>query len=357
MRWVTASLAATVVLSVGAVFLASPPALAEESLWGITPSPDGTKLAAVEQTEEHSTLLILDPSAKQVIQRHLLPGTLAEAWYGVSWSPDGSWVAITIVEGTRLAPTGFFIWRVDLPSGKASRLVGGEPLLPHRPRISPKGDALVFRDDNLAGLLLLPAGETKPRPISDFFDVSRMGFEWSPDGSAIWVARGQHGARNGIWRVPLDGTEPEPLPGSERRGPMSLAVSPSGTWLAFAEQGGEESDYHCRLYVGRLEGFAPQLLTDRGGPFFGWSPKGETLAFTMNDRLAFWSPGDQAPLSTDVEAAYPVWVGSQTLAYLKDGNRDHYKEIWLYHLQEKATEKLFAVPGSPPATATPEAPR
>lgn len=345
------------VLAACALCVACPTVLAEDYVWGITPSPDGTRLAAVGGAGEQCALFILDPSSKQVIQRHVLPGWMAEAWYGVSWAPGQSWVAITIVEGSQLAPAGFFIWRVDLPSGKASRLVGGEPLLPQRPRISTKGDALVFRDACRGDLLLLHVGDMNPRFITKFTDVSRMGFEWSPTGSVIWVARGHLSADNGIWRVPVDGAEPQLLPGSEGRGPMSLEVSPSGTWLAFAEQGGEETNYDCRVYASKVEAWAPQLLTDRGGPFFDWSPKAETLAFTARERLAFWSPGGQAPLVTDIQAAYPVWVGLQTVAYLKDGNMGRPKEIWLYHRQEKTTEKLFAPAASPTSKATPEAPR
>jgi Tol biopolymer transport system component len=349
------------VLAGGALFVACPTVLAEDYLWGITPSPDGTRLAVVGGDDEQCALFILDPSSKQVIQRHALPGCIAEAWYGVSWALDQSWVALIIVEGSRLHPKGFFVWRVDLPSGKASRLAGGHPFLLQRPRISPKGDALVFRDAMREDLLLLRTGEKKPAYITKFADVSRIGFEWTTDGSAIWVARGQRGARNGIWRVPVDGAEPKLLSGSEGLAPTSLRPSPSGTWLAFAEEGGEESEFKYRLYTSRLEAWAPQLLTDRGGLFFDWSPKTETLAFTVNDtvhdRLAFWSPGDQAPLVTDIEAAYPVWVGPQMVAYLKDGDANHYREIWLYHLQEKTTEKLFGVPGSPSPKATPETAR
>jgi Tol biopolymer transport system component len=178
-----------------------------------------------------------------------------------------------------------------------------------RPAISPDGGWLTYatRHDAETGLVLreLATGEERwlayPIQRDEQESVANMdvypGYSWTPAGDAVVLTYG-----GGIWRVPVDGSDPTEIPFSVEAevavGPevtfeypiedtptfavkqiRDPAPSPDGSRMVFTALD--------RLYVMELPDGTPRRLTDQevGEYHPTWSPDGRSIAYvTWDDR-------------------------------------------------------------------------
>lgn len=136
--------------------------------------------------------------------------------------------------------TNHDIWSARLDTG-ARRQITTNPAADGHPRPSPNGKWLAYRAQARAGfeadrwqiwLLNLTTGET--RSLTPNWDYSVDEMAWSADSSALWVEAQDKGSKP-LWRIPIDGSEIKRVRGGGSKGEIS--VSPTGTGLAFTQQG------------------------------------------------------------------------------------------------------------------------
>lgn len=308
-----------------------------EMLRGITVSPDGKKAAFVCQEVRgtvplHSTVIVVDLNTKKIVQEKRLEGLRAEAWYGMSWSPDGKWLALSAYE-KESTPWG--IWRFTIADGKTKSLSVLENGLLQRPLISPNGSSILFRDAHRGDLAIHKLGAKDPRFITSGGDVHRLGFDYRPNGSYIYYGRAKPG---GIWRMRPNGKEQKLLRGSEKIQAVSLRISFTGKHIAFV-------DANAILFVSSLSDFAPKRVSKSVGYDIRWSPTAEELVYARFDEKSFadkslriWSAKGSKKLPKGVIGRRPVWAKrGQSILFLTSAE----DEIWSYEFRTKRRQRVF----------------
>jgi Tol biopolymer transport system component len=278
-------------------------------------SPDGKYLAYVSRrgnspypTNLGNALCIrsLDTGKEQVFYRELWRLGLRYI-VGPDWSPDGRFITF----GGSTGISGNSIYRVDLKTGEINRIYlcgpderitggaygpdekyflaraklddgfsqivvrdlrsGEEKELFRYPQVergirtalSPDYQWLCFSNAGWGGirtLNIMPASGGEVREIWNFGEIERGTFGiyqvWSPDGRYIlFSAFDLSESRTwDLWRVPIEGGEPEKTGLQRNYGMYALTISADGRKLAFASRGGYSSD--SELWV--LENFLPE---------------------------------------------------------------------------------------------------
>ena len=189
---------------------------------------------------------------------------------GVSWSPDGSQIAVTRYTG---GPRGVFnVWVVNATTGAMRRITDCPVMRPDCAAWSPRGQAVLF-----AGRGSL---ETIRPDGSHLTTITTTGAEdpsaqWSPDGREIAFDE-----NNGIYIVNADGTD---LRRIVARG-VNPAWSPGGTRLIYTTRVFEPGT-RSQLWMINADGSDNRLLYR---PPTGdtcclaqvWSPDGQRIAFS-----------------------------------------------------------------------------
>jgi serine/threonine-protein kinase len=207
---------------------------------GIRYAPDGTRIL---YTVTQGSVLIQEPDGRT---RTIVPQL--EGMGRLEWAPDGR----SLVAACARCPDGPGIYRVDLESGAASLLVP----LQRRPwafGMAPDGKTLYYgrtgepdtilardirtgvertvgttagtigqlrasQDGRLLAAVTLPAVEIVDlasglvvRRINGSANAKFGGGDWSPDAKYVFatVGSGDDNARPELWRIPVDGGEPE----------------------------------------------------------------------------------------------------------------------------------------------------
>jgi Tol biopolymer transport system component len=233
------------------------------------------------------------------VQRLMGPAVGPDGRYVWYAQRNGSW------EYNAILPQ-YQLWVYDRETGTRTRLTGryGSAF---RPAVSPDGRRLVYgsRHDAETGLRIrdLESGEEEwlvfPIQRDDQESTANMdvlpGYAFTPDGTALVMSYG-----GGIWRVPLDGSDPEAIPFTadvevgigpevEFEYPIEdtptftvkqirdARPSPDGSRIAFTALD--------RLYVQELPDGTPRRVTeDEVGEFHPvWSPDGARIAYVTWD--------------------------------------------------------------------------
>jgi dipeptidyl aminopeptidase/acylaminoacyl peptidase len=225
---------------------------------------------------------------------------------GVSWSPDGSQIAVerlVLPKGPAVGGASN-VWVVNAETGAMRPIthcqVGACVDFEFSPQLqwSPKGGEVLFlrrRNDNLVSLETIRPDGSHPTTITTVTyplgggpngDAAGPAPQWSPDGREI--AFNEH---NGIYIINADGTGLRRLVANG----AFPAWSPNGTRLLYATWGGSRWHGHIRLWTIDANGSDNRLLSrylppnDDQGSYWSahvWSPDGRQIAFSTPDAYA-----------------------------------------------------------------------
>jgi eukaryotic-like serine/threonine-protein kinase len=250
-------------------------------------SPDGRQIAFVRLQGDEASVYLVSPlggSERKLAQFHPVPGFVWVVQPSISWSPDGTWLAVaeTGADGTNgvvLVPVG---------RGEKRKLLWG-PVSEgyyYWPALSPDGRSLAYAlrqgerscDVYVARLTGDFAPEGPPRRLTRQGALVE-GIAWSADGQSLVYAAATDMAQGfSLWRVSASGgSGPVRLELAGTSG-MDPAVSRAGHRLAY-------SRYVLDADIWRADAGAPprkilsSTLADIDPQF---SPDGRTIAFSTN---------------------------------------------------------------------------
>ena len=249
---------------------------------------------------------------------------------GLSWSPDGKYLALMDKNAPREPPSIFLL---SVETGKKRRLTSPpiEYFRDGMPRFSPDGKALAFvrspslESDEIYVLPITSDGGPLAEPRRLTLDERQIfGFDWTADGRRIVYSSGQPVSTN-LFAIPSSGGAPERLAVADQY-PTSLSISRSGSRLVYERDvvdpniwripGPNSSDKKSaptrfiastqvdmepqfspdgkkiafnssrsgsyEIWICDGDGRNPVQLTSFGGPFIGdprWSPDSRWIAF------------------------------------------------------------------------------
>ena len=178
-------------------------------------SPDETQLAFVEISERGCAIRVASADLSRV--RDLVE-CLSPGEHHMSWSPDGSSLAVTAGAGTFASPAHIEI--VAVADGSRRKLT--EPPPAHigdiSPAFSPDGRQLAFVRSISGGLgdvfVAAVDGGAATQVTADNADV--LGVDWEPDGRHLVFSSDRSGGIN-LWRVPVGGGEPALVAGGSAK--------------------------------------------------------------------------------------------------------------------------------------------
>ena len=269
-------------------------------------SPDGRQIAfsslAGSGAEDSWELWLMNADGTR--QRRLASHIIAKSTRG--WSPDGTHIALTAV-----ASNNVDIYKVDVQSGRATRLTSGSGE-DRDPSWSPDGTELTFSSnrDGTPQVYVMDASGRNQRQLTSEA-VGALAPRWSPDGALIAFTSGPDGNRD----LYLTGTKA----GTVRRVTMGAHLtrdpaswSPDGSRIAV--QIADLKDYNVGIVRLGNEPRAPLLIASSPAydGSFTWSPDGKQLAF-ISDRDGFDAiyvagvDGARAVRLTESASLTPAW--------------------------------------------------
>jgi TolB protein len=324
----------------------------------VTPSPDGSRWTFTLDQNGQATVWVQEAGGEP---RQLTTEGLEEGDVSM-WSPDGRYVAY---ESSGTGTTD--IWIADVDTGELRQLttdVNNDWL----PQWSPDGSWIAFYSDRGGqdDIWIVPAAGGQPhRVTSDLASENHL--HWASDSSLYFVSTNSDAAigtlgtadeervtlatwagysieepalspdgrtavftsnRSGnldIWRITLDGGEPEPL----IAGPLddrSPRYSPDGGRIAFvSDRAGSPDVWVAAADSGEAVQFT-QWPSLESSPM--WSPDGEWIVFASNrdsDQLELWrmpAQGGEASRLTDNLA--PTDIDDVEFTFSPDGRSIYY---------------------------------
>jgi Tol biopolymer transport system component/DNA-binding winged helix-turn-helix (wHTH) protein len=175
-------------------------------------SPDAATLAFVRVDGATCDVMLMTIAARR--ERRLAPcGNFEEP--RVTWSRDGNWLVQSVAPGPDPI-RGWQIARIAAATGVRELLTMPAPgtLGDHSPVVSPDGRRIAFvrAINGSTGDLHVMSfdGGSATRITWDNGDI--VGLDWLPDGRALVFATDRAGGYS-IWRVPLEGGEPQLVAG------------------------------------------------------------------------------------------------------------------------------------------------
>ena len=272
-------------------------------------SPDGQKLLYVSSEEGSAQIYLrwMDTGQTAKLTNLTVPPG------GLSWSPDGEWIAFSMLVSETAKPM------VQMPPKPR----GAEWAPPARviDRLVYRADGVGYLPRGYTHLFVLPVEGGTPRQVT-FGPYNHDGAPaWSPDGGALYFSSSHKEdweydpADSEVYRVSLNDGTVTPL--TDRHGPDNgPVVSPDGRLIAYLGMDERYQGYQLtRLYVMNRDGtdvrlLAPDLDRSLGSP--RWSGDGSGLFIQYDDhgntKIAFASlDGSVEDLAAPTRAGCTPW--------------------------------------------------
>jgi WD40 repeat protein len=273
-------------------------------------SPDGRHLMSVAWD---ATVKVWDTERGQ--ERSGVRGVPGA--YGAAWSPDGSQLAVLLLQpgGLKDVQSNPLVAILDARTGKGDRTLSGSartlnqssgPPLTVRWRRDGKRLACESVDASVKAWDLTNGREVEMFPFPILGDWEWYGFEWDPEGRLLAV-----GFKGGTLLVdPERPAECRVIPGLQCRRNQS-PWSPDGRQLALIE------DEKVVRFWGVSEGRVTGVRLEQAGSSvdaLAWSPKGDRVATISNGTIRIWDPATGRELLSIPDRAW-------SLSWSPDGKR------------------------------------
>jgi len=220
-------------------------------------SPHGHELAYVTFAEGQPNVRIVDLASSK--ERPLLPG--GAITFAPRYSPDGSKIVFSMTNGDNTD-----VYVVDAAGGQPRRLTTS-PAVDTDPSFSPDGSRIVFESDRSGSqqLYLMNADGSGQKRIS-FGNAAYAAPDWSPDGQ--WIAFTQRGpASRRVGVIKPDGTGESVLSSGPADDGATWAASSRALLFQHNDTSGRST-----LYRVPLDGSRPEpVKIPQGGSDPDWS--------------------------------------------------------------------------------------
>lgn len=243
-------------------------------------APGGDRIAYVDSDDSGAQLFVewVDGGERAQLTR------VAHRPRRLSWSPDGRWLAFTMLVPYQPPTFG------ELPPKPEGAEWAPPPVVVERAVF--RNDGRGMRAYGYQHVFVIPASGGSPRQVTSGDFDHEGGIAWTADSEALIVSanRGADWETNPVntdlFRVPRDGGEPLQL--TDRQGPdRSPRVSPDGRHIAWLGWDDEGLGYHrSRLYLMSLDGgdrreLLPELDRDVQNP--RWARDSKRIFFSFDD--------------------------------------------------------------------------
>ncbi len=243
-------------------------------------SPDGTRIAFVAQGEPRGSQIFVrwmdaEGAVTQITR-------LDESPSDIAWSPDGKWIAFTMLVPAQER------WPIALPARPEGARWTENPRIVTR--LDYRQDRVGFTREGYRHIFIVPADGGTPRQLTSG-DWDHNGVEWTPDGKEILftslrIPEAEYAWRESeIYAVNVETGAIRQL--TTRKGPdRSPVVSPDGRLVAYIGNDWTDDTYvEAKLYIMGIDGSNPRMIAEEMGSAPGnvtWAPDGSGVYFNAS---------------------------------------------------------------------------
>ncbi len=243
-------------------------------------SPDGKKLAYISMASGKPQIHLRWMDSGQTVQISHLPNAPS----GVSWSPDGQWLAFSMFTAKKAANP------VQLP-GKPEQNDWAKPPI-YIDTMQYRADGRGYLASGYRQIYLMPAeGGTPVQLTQGDFDHGGE-ISWQADGKAFYFSANRQSdkrlqAQNSeIYQLTIADKQLKQI--TDRFGPdHSPTLSPDGKWLAYLGYDDKKLAYQAdQLYLRNLKSGEVKALTadlDRAVDSYAWAADSDALYIQYDD--------------------------------------------------------------------------
>jgi Tol biopolymer transport system component/predicted Ser/Thr protein kinase len=251
-------------------------------------SPDG-RFIAFERDRGQSHAYFIVPALGGP-ERKLANAYPAAYGGGISWSPDGKYLAVADGGSPKDSRAGIFFVSVESGERRDSGIESPAPYIVG-PAFSPDGKSLAFVSGSgflSNDIYVAPASGGKPRPVTSLH-ADIKGPAWMTNGKELVFSSNHQGLKT-LWRVALSGGDPEPL-SIAADDARHVTISSRGNRLAF-----------LRYRVDTNIWEAPAFAAGHGQP-------SKLIASTREDASpAFSQDGQRIAFASDRSGRFEIYV-------------------------------------------------
>jgi acylaminoacyl-peptidase len=218
-------------------------------------SRDGTRLAFLSDADGSSQIYVRWMDTGETARLARLP----ESASGLSWSPDGRWLAFSMVVEKETDPL------LEMPEPPEGAQWADPPLIIRSLQYRSDGDG--YLPAGHEQVFVLPAEGGTPRQLTSGAFHHGGTLSWMPDSSALFFSANRSPRAeykplaSDIWRIDLAGKTLNRL--TDRDGPdFNPVVSPDGRSIAYLGHDDKLMSYQAqKLHVMDIDGSDPHVLS------------------------------------------------------------------------------------------------
>jgi Tol biopolymer transport system component len=223
-------------------------------------SPDGGRIAFSANPEGHYDIFVMEEDGSHISRLTTSKANEKEP----SWFPDGNSVAYTseIKKFIRKQPT---LWRVDIETKKAERVIPGYNKGHAIPHVSPDGHFLTFTGKRTMGwdVAMYDRQKNNVQFLDDGGKSCRARF--SKDGKTLVYVSSKADGKGDIWTMNPNGTGKKRLTERDETYDYFPAWSPDNKFVVFNSSIQHDHNGDWALYVIDMKTGESRLLFDSPG--------------------------------------------------------------------------------------------